>query len=111
MWLECTQLINLEYMLQHVAVLSDNCNLILASFCAQQVFKEILRGLSRPRGPGRHTVGPNSKNLAKMRFKKLVKLTGYTYGCNILTHFEYKALAMTGNGNQVNLLKLDLKNS
>ena len=29
--------------------------------------------------------------------------------CNILTHFENKALAMTGNGNQVNLLKLAWK--
>ena len=98
-------------MLQHVAVLSDNCNLILASFCAQQVFKEIPRGPSRPRGPGRHKLGPNSKNQPKMRFKKLVKLTGYTYSCNILTHFGYQVLAMTGNGNQVNLLTLDLKNS
>ena len=43
--------------------------------------------------------------------KKLVKLTGYAYGCNILTHFENKALAMTGNRNLVNLLKLNLKNS
>ena len=27
------------------------------------------------------------------------------YGCNILTNFENKALDMTGNGNQVNLMK------
>ena len=77
-------------MLQHVAVLSDNCNLILASFCAQQVFKEIPRGQSRPRGPGRHKLGPNSKNQPKMRFKKLVKLTGYTYACINLTIFKIK---------------------
>jgi hypothetical protein len=36
--------------------------------------------------------------------KKIVKLNGYTYACNSLTHFEYKAHAMTGNRNQVNLL-------
>ena len=40
-----------------------------------------------------------------------MKLTGCMYGCNILTHFENKAPAMTGNGKQVNLLTLDLKNS
>jgi hypothetical protein len=54
----------------------------------------------------RLTVGLNSKNLPKMRFKKFVKLTGYTYAFNSLTNFEHVAPAMTGNGNQVNLQKL-----
>ena len=44
-----------------------------------------------------------------LMLRKFVKLTGYTHGCNILTDFENNALAMTGNGSQVNLLKLDLK--
>ena len=60
--------------------------------------------------PWRNTEVSNDKNPPKIKLKKLVKLTGYTYGYIILTHFENKALAMTGNGNQVNLLKLDLKN-
>ena len=41
-----------------------------------------------------------------MRFKKFVKLTGYTYACNSLTNFEYEAHPMIGNGNHMNLLKL-----
>ena len=35
-----------------------------------------------------------------------MKSTGYTYACNSLTDFESEVHAMTGNGNQVNLLKL-----
>ena len=56
-------------------------------------------------------VGLNSKNPPKMRYKKFVKLTGYTYAFNSLTHLEYEDRGMNGNGNQVNLLKLGLKNS
>ena len=41
-----------------------------------------------------------------MRLKKIVKLTGYTFACINLTNFDYEARAMTGNGNQVNFLKL-----
>ena len=41
-----------------------------------------------------------------MRLRKFVKLTGYTYACNSLTNFESEVRAKTGNGNQVNLLKL-----
>ena len=37
-----------------------------------------------------------------------MKLTGYTYACNKLTNFDYKVHALTGNGNQNNLLKLAL---
>ena len=51
------------------------------------------------------TVGPNNKNPPKNRFIKFVKLKGYTYACNRLTHFEYEAHAMTGNGNDVTLIK------
>ena len=35
-----------------------------------------------------------------------MKLTDCTYACNSLTDFESEVHAMTGNGNQVNLLKL-----
>ena len=59
----------------------------------------------------RVTVGPNVKNPPKMRLRKFVKLTGYTYACNSLTNFESEVHAMTGNGNQVNLLKLAWQNS
>jgi len=39
-----------------------------------------------------------------------MKLTGHTYyACNSLTNFQYEVHAMTGNGNQVNLLKLGWK--
>ena len=41
--------------------------------------------------------------------KKFVKLIDYTYACISLTNFEYiilKVLAMTGNGNYGNQLKL-----
>ena len=65
------------------------------------------RPLSRPQ----RTVGPNDNNPPKMRFKKFVKLTDYTYACNDLTSFEYEAHAMTGNGSYVNLLKVASKNS
>ena len=40
-----------------------------------------------------------------------VKMTGYTYACNSLTNFRYKAFAMTGNGNQTNFLKFACKKS
>ena len=40
-----------------------------------------------------------------MRSKKIVKLTGYTYDCNSLATFEYEVHALTGNGNQMNLLE------
>ena len=36
--------------------------------------------------------------------KTRTKLTGHSYACNSLKNFEYEAYAMTGNGNQVNLL-------
>ena len=38
--------------------------------------------------------------------KKFVKLKDHTYACN---NFEYERRAKTGNGNQVNLLKLVLR--
>ena len=42
------------------------------------------------RNAWRHrTIGPNSKNSPKIRFKKFVKLTGYTSACLSLTNFEY----------------------
>ena len=53
----------------------------------------------------------NNKTPPKMKFKKVVKLTGYTYACNSLTNFDYEGNSMTGNGNQVNFLKLILENS
>jgi hypothetical protein len=31
------------------------------------------------------------KNPPKIRFEQFVKLTDYTYACNSLTNFEYKA--------------------
>ena len=46
-----------------------------------------------------------------MRLIKFVKLTGYTYACNSLANFEPEVHAMTGNGNQVNLLKPAWQNS
>jgi len=63
------------------------------------------------------TIGPphswaKLQNLAKNRIQKFMKLTGHTYyACNSLTNFQYEVHAMTGNGNQVNLLKLGWKNS
>jgi hypothetical protein len=53
----------------------------------------------------------NSGQIAKITFEKFVKLTGHTYAYNSLTNFQYEVHAMTGNGNQVNLLKVFLKNS
>ena len=44
---------------------------------------------------------------AKKQMRKFVKLTGHTYTWNSLTNFQHEA--MTGNGNQVNLLKTCLK--
>ena len=44
----------------------------------------------------------NTKHCAPLRRHSLWTVP---YGCNILTHFENKALAMTGSGNQVNLKK------
>ena len=41
--------------------------------------------------------------------KTRTKLTGQSYACNSLKNFEYEAYAMTGNGNQVNLLNLSGK--
>ena len=38
-----------------------------------------------------------------------MKLIDHSYACNSLTSFEYEGHAMTGNGNHVNLLKLDFK--
>ena len=35
-----------------------------------------------------------------------MKLADNTYACNSLTNFEYEVLAMTRNGNYLNLLKL-----
>ena len=55
--------------------------------------------------PPEHSWGLHSKK-TNMRFKKFVKLTGYTYACNTLTNFEYEVHAMTGNVNQVNLMEL-----
>ena len=51
-------------------------------------------------------LGSIAKTRQKSNLKKLVKLPGYTCACNSLTNFEYEAHSMTGNGNQVNLLKL-----
>ena len=41
-----------------------------------------------------------------MRFKRFVKLTGYTYVSNSLTNFEYVVHAKTGNGSYLNLQTL-----
>ena len=38
--------------------------------------------------------------------KNYTKLNDQFHSCNILTNFENEADAMTGNGNDVNLLKL-----
>ena len=46
-------------------------------------------------------VGIDSKNPPKLRFKKIVKLSGHTCYCKDLTNFEYQVRAMTGNGNYV----------
>ena len=55
---------------------------------------------------------PSNKNPPKMWFIIFVKLTGYTsYACNSLTNFKYEAHGMTGNRNQVNLLKFAWKSS
>ena len=54
------------------------------------------------------TIGLNSKNPPKLRFKKFVKLTGEIAYIS-LTTFENEACTMTGNKNQVNLLKLAWK--
>ena len=39
-----------------------------------------------------------------------MKLTDHTYACNNLTSFDFQVHAITGNGNDVNQLKLALKN-
>ena len=52
----------------------------------------------------RSTIEPNEKKPPKIRFIKFVKLTGYTYAYNSLTNYEYEGHAMTGNGNDLNLL-------
>ena len=41
--------------------------------------------------------------------KKIVKLMGHNRACNSLTDFEYEAHAMTGNRNEVDILKVDWK--
>ena len=58
----------------------------------------------------RPTVGPNTKNPPKMRFKKFVKLTDHT-GVNSLTNFKSEAPAKTGNGSYENMTKLAWINS
>jgi hypothetical protein len=55
-------------------------------------------------------LGQITKTRQKMRFIKLVKLTGYTYACNSLTNFVSEVYAMTRNGNQLNLLKFVWQN-
>ena len=40
------------------------------------------------RRPRHRRIGPNSKIPPKIRFLKIVKLTGHTYGCNSLMNFE-----------------------
>ena len=42
--------------------------------------------------------GLSSKNPPKLRFKKIVKLSGHTCYCKDLTNFEYQVRAMTKNG-------------
>ena len=53
---------------------------------------------------------PKQKKRAKNYIGKFVKSTGYTKAFNSLTNFEFKAYAMTRNGNYVNILKLTCKN-
>ena len=48
-------------------------------------------------------LGPNVKKPPKMRFKKIVKLTCYTYVSNSLTNFEHVVQVITGNGSYLNL--------
>ena len=52
-------------------------------------------------------LGQMAKNPPKNQMRKFVKLTGHSYTWNSLTNFQHEA--MTGNGNQVNLLKTCLK--
>ena len=52
----------------------------------------------------------NNRIPPRSKFKKVVKSTGYTYACNSLTNFDYEGNSITGNGNQVNFLKLIWKN-
>ena len=96
-------------------------------------------GWNGQNGPAaaRPTVGLNRKNPPKMRLKNswnwlvlkcvtlkkictncysttvgiFLSVTHFTYTCNSFTNIEYQVHAMTGNGNQVNLLKLVWKNS
>ena len=58
-----------------------------------------------------YTAGLDRRNPPEMRFKKFVKLTGYTCTCTNLTNYEYEAHAITRNGCYVNMLKLACKNS
>ena len=51
----------------------------------------------------------NCKNPPKMTLKIIREIDGSYF--HSLTNFKYDAHVMTGNGNQVNLLKLDLRNS
>ena len=54
----------------------------------------------------RHTVGPNNqKHAQKLDSKKLWNWPIILISANSLTHFWYESIAMTGNGNYVNLLK------
>ena len=52
-----------------------------------------------------------TKNPPKMRFIKFVKVNYHTSTSNSLTNFESEVHAMTGNGNQVTLLKITWQNS
>ncbi len=58
-----------------------------------------------------HTEVSNHKNPPEIYIRKFVKLTGHTYACNNLTSFAYAAHAITGNGNDANLLKSNFQNS
>ena len=73
--------------------------------------RELDRGIDEDRAMLHSRMLPSNKNPPKIGFIKFVKLTRYTYACNSLTNFKYEAHGMTGNGNQVNLLKFAWKSS
>ena len=71
--------------------------------------KNLLATSISTRGWEGHTVGLNFKNPLKIRFRKIVKLTGHTCVCNDLTNFECEAQA-TGNGSSEHFWETCMEN-
>ena len=60
--------------------------------------------------PSAH-IGPICKNPPKVRFKTFVKSYDLNYDCCSLTNVEFEGHSISGKENDLDLLKLDWKNS